>query len=196
MDTESRAYADRLVALELVWWKRLLNVQAPYQWNLRRRNLGRTLEIGCGVGRNLATLPAGSVGVDHNAASVQVARARGFHALTVDEFFASDEPALASFDALLIAHVIEHLSPASGQALLRDYLPRLRPGGRVFFICPQERGYSSDPTHVRWTTGEDLQDLAREVGLVPERWTSFPLPRAAGKAFRYNEFNLVAQKPA
>ena len=196
METDSRDYADRLVALEQVWWKRLLNVQAPYQWNLRRRNLGRTLEIGCGVGRNLATLPAGSVGVDHNVTSVEVARARGFRALTVDEFFASDEPELATFDALLIAHVIEHLSPASGLALLQDYLPRLRTGGTVFFICPQERGFSSDPTHIRWTTGEDLQDLACEVGLVPERWTSFPFPRAAGKAFRYNEFNLVARKPA
>lgn len=196
MDTEARDYADRLVALERVWWKRLLNVQAPYQWNLRRRNLGRTLEVGCGIGRNLASLPAGSVGVDHNVTSVEVARARGFHALTVDEFFASDDPDLASFDALLIAHVIEHMSPAAGVALVRDYLPRLRAGGRVFFICPQERGFSSDPTHVRWTTGEDLEDLAREVGLVPEGWTSFPLPRSAGKAFRYNEFNLVARKPA
>lgn len=195
MDTDSREYADRLVVLEQAWWKRLLNVQAPYQWNLRRRNLGRTLEIGCGVGRNLATLPAGSVGVDHNETSVKVARARGFRALTVDEFFASDEPELATFDALLIAHVIEHLSPSAGLGLLEDYLPRLRVGGMVFFICPQERGFSSDPTHVRWTTGEDLQDLAREVGLVPERWTSFPFPRAAGKAFRYNEFNLVARKP-
>src|SRR5919107_2840192 len=116
MDTEARDYADRLVALELVWWKRLLNVQAPYQWNLRRRNLGRTLEIGCGVGRNLATLPAGSVGGDHNATSVQVARARGFRALTVDDFFGSADPDLASFDALLVAHVIEHLSPADGLA--------------------------------------------------------------------------------
>jgi len=76
MNTDSRDYADRLVALEHVWWKRLLNVQAPYQWNLRRRKLGRTLEIGCGVGRNLATLPPGSVGVDHNETSVEVARAR------------------------------------------------------------------------------------------------------------------------
>jgi len=196
MNTDSRDYADRLVALEHVWWKRLLNVQAPYQWNLRRRKLGRTLEIGCGVGRNLATLPPGSVGVDHNETSVEVARARGFRALTVDEFFASDEPELATFDALLIAHVIEHLSPSAGLALLEDYLPRLRTGGTAFFICPQEAGFSSDPTHVRWTTGEDLQKLARLVGLVPEEWTSFPFPRAAGKAFRYNEFNLVARKPA
>ena len=195
MDTESRDYADRLMSLEQVWWKRLLNVQAPYQWNLRRRKLGRTLEIGCGVGRNLATLPAGSIGVDHNGTSVEMARARGFKAMTVEEFFASDDSDLTSFDSLLLAHVIEHLSPAEGLALVQDYLPRLRAGGTVLFICPQERGFASDPTHVRWTTGEDLQFLAREVGLLPQRWRSFPFPRPVGRVFRYNEFNLLARKP-
>ena len=65
-----------------VWWKRLLNVQAPYQWNLRRQHLGRTLDIGCGIGRNLPSLPPGSLGVDHNATSIATARARGLHAMT------------------------------------------------------------------------------------------------------------------
>ena len=35
--TESSEYADRLVDLQRVWWKRVLPVQAPYLWNLRRR---------------------------------------------------------------------------------------------------------------------------------------------------------------
>src|SRR5690349_17057220 len=59
-DTSGADYAARLHALQGKRWKRLLNVQAPYQWNLRRRHLGRTLEIGCGIGRNLASLGAGS----------------------------------------------------------------------------------------------------------------------------------------
>ena len=86
MGTASRAYADRLVALESVWWKRVLPVQAPYRWNLRRQRLGRTLDVGCGVGRNLATLGPGSVGVDHNATSVLIARGRGHQAFTVEGF--------------------------------------------------------------------------------------------------------------
>src|SRR5687767_14294594 len=32
-DTSSDEYAERLVALQGVWWKRALNVQAPYRWN-------------------------------------------------------------------------------------------------------------------------------------------------------------------
>jgi hypothetical protein len=72
----------------------------------------------------------------------------------------------------------------------------LRPGGKVFFVCPQERGYASDPTHVRFTDGEALRALARDVGLEPDDWFSFPFPRVTGKFFIYNEFCLLARKPS
>jgi 2-polyprenyl-3-methyl-5-hydroxy-6-metoxy-1,4-benzoquinol methylase len=193
-DTSGDDYARRLQAMQEVWWKKALNVQAPYQWNLRRQQLGRTLDVGCGIGRNLETLANGSVGVDHNAAAVQVARERGVTALTVEEWEHSDLRRPESFDGILLAHVIEHMDAEAGVALLRDYLPYLRPGGKVFFVCPQERGYASDPTHVRWTTGDDLVELARTVGLTPDPWFSFPFPRWAGKPFIYNEFCVVARK--
>jgi 2-polyprenyl-3-methyl-5-hydroxy-6-metoxy-1,4-benzoquinol methylase len=193
-DTSGEHYARRLQAMQDVWWKKALHVQAPYQWNLRRQQLGRTIDVGSGIGRNLETLASGSVGVDHNAAAVQVARERGVTALTVDEWEHSDLRRPESFDGILLAHVIEHLDADAGTALLRDYLPYLRPGGKVFLVCPQERGYASDPTHVRWTTGDDLVELARTVGLTPDPWSSFPFPRWAGKAFVYNEFCLLARK--
>ncbi len=193
-DTAGEDYARRLQAKQQVWWKKALNVQAPYQWNLRRQQLGRTLDVGCGIGRNLETLDPRSVGVDHNATAVEVARERGVTALTVAEWEVSDRRVPESFDGILLAHVIEHMSAAEGVALLEDYLPYLRPGGRVFFVCPQERGYASDPTHVRFTTGDDLAALARDVGLEPQPWFSFPFPRWAGKPFIYNEFCLLAVK--
>ena len=193
--TSGEDYARRLQAKQHVWWKRALNVQAPYRWNLRRQGLGRTLDIGCGIGRNLETLDPGSVGVDHNAHSVAVAREKGLTALTVAEWEHSRLRVPESFDGILLAHVIEHMSEAEGLDLLRDYLPYLRPGGKVFFVCPQERGYASDSTHVRFTTGDDLANLSREVGLQPHQWFSFPLPRWAGKPFLYNEFCLIASKP-
>jgi SAM-dependent methyltransferase len=194
-DTSGEDYARRLQAKQEVWWKKAFNVQAPYQWNLRRQGLGRTLDVGCGIGRNLENLEPGSVGVDHNAAAVQVARERGVTALTVEEWNNSELREPASFDGMLLAHVIEHMDAEAGAALMRDYLPYLRPGGKVFFLCPQERGYASDPTHVRFATGDDLVELSREVGLVPGSWFSFPFPRWAGKPFIYNEFCLVSTKP-
>jgi SAM-dependent methyltransferase len=195
-DTRGEDYARRLQAKEQVLWKRVLNVQAPYQRNIRRQGLGRTLEVGCGIGRNLATLAAGSVGVDHNAASIEIARSRGMVALTTAEWAESDLRVPESFDGILVAHVIEHMPAEEGEQVMRSYLPYLRPGGKVFFICPQERGYASDPTHVRWTTGQDLEDLSRALGLQPEPWRSFPFPRWAGKPFVYNEFHVLATKPA
>src|SRR3989337_1898945 len=76
-DTSSDEYAERLVERQRVWWKRALNVQAPYRWNLRRLGLGRVLDVGCGIGRNLAALDGNGVGVDHNKSCVPVVRSLG-----------------------------------------------------------------------------------------------------------------------
>ena len=194
-DTSGPDYTARLRDKSSRRWKQVLDVQAPYRWNLRRQNLGRTVDIGCGIGRNLHALPPGSVGVDHNVTSVAMAREAGLDAMTVEEWRASDLSRSGAFDALLLAHVIEHMSYDEAVGLMADYLPALRPGGKVFFICPQEKGYASDATHVSWTTGADLARLARAVGLRPEAPHSFPFPRILGRVFTYNEFTLLAHRP-
>src|SRR5262245_23003693 len=101
--TEGPEYTERLRRLEGVRWKRMLRVRAPYVWNLRRLRLGRTLEVGCGVGRLLVHLDASSVGVDHNPTSVEQARLRGLTAYTVDEFMASGHATPDGFDTVLAA---------------------------------------------------------------------------------------------
>jgi SAM-dependent methyltransferase len=194
--TANADYAERLNRLQNKRWKKLLNVQAPYRFNLRRMKLGRTLDVGCGNGRNLSYLPAGSVGVDHNPHLVAAARQRGCTAYSTEEFFADQAlSAPGSFDAMLAAHLIEHLTPAEAREVIRSYLPLIRPGGWVVFITPQERGYASDPTHVAFTDQQALRELDRDLGLMPVKQYSFPLPRIAGKLFIYNEFNHIALVP-
>lgn len=193
-DTRNSQYAERLQAKAQTPWKRLLPVQAPYRWNLRRQHLGRTLDVGCGIGRNLEILPMGSIGVDHNEEAVKVARTRGLTAYTVDEWQTMEAAFAETFDSLLIAHVIEHMARASAQKLLDQYLPFLRRGGKVFLICPQERGFASDPTHVQFTTDEDLTVLATRAGLKPIAKFSFPFPHSMGRLFTYNEFCVLAVK--
>ena len=193
--TEAESYARRLERTQQVWWKRVLPVQLPYRWNLRRQDLGRTLDVGCGLGRNLFTLPGGSLGVDHNERAVEVARSRGLAAVTVEEFELTASEELGRFDSILLAHIIEHLTPGDAEALVAHYLPYLKPGGKVFFVCPQERGYRSDPTHVWFAQSHELEDLCRRVGLVPVRSFSFPFPRILGKAFIYNETCVLASAP-
>ncbi len=195
MSTNTPDYAERLRRKQTLWWKRLLHVQAPYHWNLRRQGLGRTLDVGCGIGRNLGVLSPGSVGVDHNADSVGLARSMGYNAYTVKEFLAGDLAVAGAFDGLLVAHVIEHLEREEALQVLRDYLPFVRPGGRVFLVCPQERGYASDPTHVWFAQDSELRELVGALGLQLARSFSFPFPRRAGKLFIYNEFCVAATVP-
>jgi SAM-dependent methyltransferase len=194
--TDAPAYAERLRTLEGARWKRWLDVQAPYRWNVRRLDLGRTLDVGCGLGRNLAHLGGDGVGVDHNAASVAVARERGFEAYTSDEFPTSPAAVPGSFESLLLAHVVEHMTEADAVALLRTYLPYLRPGGKVVVITPQERGYATDATHVRFCGFDEVAALCAEVGLTVVNRFSFPFPRAAGRVFPYNEFVTLARSSA
>ena len=193
--TSREDYADRLLRLETKGWKRALDVQRPYRWNLKRQELGRTLDVGCGIGRNLAALSADSLGVDHNAQSVELARERGYRAVTAEQFSA-EPPPLESFDSMLLAHVVEHMTVDEARQLIRSYLPYLRPGGRVMLICPQRRGFATDATHVQFFDLPALRALARSLGLVVTREYSFPLPQQAGRVFAYNEYCLVAVRPA
>lgn len=176
-------------------WKRVLDVQAPYRRNLRRVGLGRTLEIGCGIGRNLLHLPTGSVGVDHNPSSVASCLARGLTAYTSEDFAVSPDARSAGYDGLLIAHVLEHIDTATADQLLQTYLPYVRPGGLVHLITPQQRGFRSDPTHVRYVDDVELASFAGRHGLEVRRSWSFPFPRVLGRVFTYNEFNVTAQVP-
>jgi SAM-dependent methyltransferase len=194
--TQDAAYAERLARLGGARWKQALNVQAPYRWNLRRLGLGDTLDVGCGIGRNLVALSLGSLGVDHNPHSVEIARQRGLTAYEPAEFHAlAAQRYRRHFDSLLLAHVIEHLTPESAGTLLAEYLPYLRPGATLALICPQEAGYRSDPTHVTFTDFDQMRAFAGRFGAHVTRELSFPFPRPVGRVFRYNEFVLLARLP-
>ncbi|TVT03577.1 class I SAM-dependent methyltransferase [Amycolatopsis bartoniae] len=194
--TDGADYTDRLVRLEQPLWKRLLDVQAPYRRNVRRLfGTREVLDVGCGLGRNLAHLAPRGVGVDHNEHSVEVCRQRGLTAFTTEEFGETEYATPGRFGGLLAAHLIEHLPRADAVKVLAGYVDYLAPGARVVFICPQERGYATDSTHVEFTDFDGLADVARQLGLTVEERRSFPFPRFAGKFFPYNEFVLVASKP-
>lgn len=180
------AYAARLAGLQGARWKRLLDVQRPYRWNLRRLNPGRTLDVGCGVGRNLAHLGPGSVGVDPNPSCVAAARAAGFAA-----FAPADLPE-GRFDSLLFSHVLEHVDDPA--ALVVEYLPLLNRGGRVIAMTPQEAGHRSDSTHVALLDFDRLGEVMAACGLKVARAYSFPFPRWMGPIFTYNEFVVTAER--
>lgn len=188
-------YAVQLKARSSRLWKRLLDVQAPYRWNLRRLRAGYVLDLGCGFGRNLAHLDGRGVGVDANPGCVALARAAGLVAYDVDAFASSPEAKTGTFDTLLVSHVIEHVGLEAGAALVGDYLRYLKPGGRVVLITPQEAGYAADHTHVEFINDGKLHALAARLGLAVDRSYAFPFPRFVGRLFRYNEFVVTARLP-
>lgn len=190
--TESSDYTQRLARLETSGIKRLLPTQAPYRWNLKRLRLGRVLDVGCGLGRNLLNCAPESVGVDHNETSVATCRERGLTAYTPDELTGAPECGPGSFDSLLCAHVLEHMDEALANSVLEQYLPLVKRGGSVVLITPQEAGYKTDATHVRFVDFEGLREHAEKTGLTVDRTYSFPFARSVGRLFPYNEFVLVA----
>lgn len=195
-DTKELAYKSRLVNAD-IWWKRLLDVQRPYRANLKRLGLKNVLDVGCGIGRNLTNLQklgVSAIGVDHNEHSVAEARARGHEAVTTAEFVPRFAQNHEHFDAILISHVLEHMSLSEAVELLKFYVLYLKPGGQLVAITPQEAGYKTDPTHVNFVDLDALQGAMMEVGLRFEKGYSFPFPRWVGKFFPYNEFIAVGRK--
>lgn len=77
--------------------------------------------------------------------------------------------------------------------LVHDYLPYVKPGGKVIVIVPQRAGYASDETHVNFLDSHDVTDLLKACGLKITRTYSFPFPKAMGRVFRHNETVVVAR---
>jgi SAM-dependent methyltransferase len=194
-DTRDREYTERLLRLQRAPWKRWLDVQAPYRWNLRRLRPGFTLEVGCGIGRNLEHLRGHGVGLDHNPHSVAAARGFGLRAFTPEEFRDSSWAQPGRFDSLLLSHVAEHMTRPELVALLAEHLRFVRAGGQLILITPQEVGFQSDPSHVEFLDHRALRGVVEELGLRVTRELSFPFPRPLGRIFIYNEFVSVGEKP-
>lgn len=195
--TRSADYAERLTRQQTARWKRWLNVQAPFRWNLRRLDPGFTLDIGCGIGRNLKHLRGRGVGVDTNESCLRVARTRGLTVFTPEAFRNSAEyNRPGRFDTILLAHVAEHMREDEVVPVLQQYEGLLRSNGKLILIAPQEAGFRSDPTHVVLMDFERLTRISDRLGFELERAFSFPFPRWAGRLFTYNEFVVVSRKPA
>lgn len=95
----------------------------------------RVLDVGCGEGRLLARLQDlgwTCVGQDVDPQAVAAARQRGL-AVTEGDLLAQRYPD-ASFDAIVLSHVIEHVHDPGLH--LRECLRVMRPGGRLVLLTP------------------------------------------------------------
>ena len=191
---EEQEYVSRLIGISNKRFKTFLQPINPYRIGLKQWVKGNCLEVGCGIGRNLGYLGnPHNLGIDINEHAVTKSRALGHHAITV-ETFESTRASLPKFDNLLFSHVLEHMDRASSTELVQSYLPALSESGAICIICPQERGFASDPTHVEFMNIEKLTSVIEECGLFVHRSFSYPFPKMFGKLFIYNEFVIIAKR--
>ncbi len=59
-------------------------------------------------------------------------------------------------------------------------------------ICPQQRGFRTDPTHTEFLDDAALAGVVADLGARLDAQRSFPFPRPAGRVFPHNEFVTVA----
>jgi len=190
MDNED--YALRLQQISKKRYKRLLKPINPYRMNLRRLVRGNCLEVGCGIGRNLGYLDnPNNVGIDLNTYALDVAKSLG-HTVMLNSDLRSDVQYLSAFDNLLFSHVLEHMNQESATQLIQDYLPYLNKTGKIVIICPQQRGFNSDPSHVEFMDFEKLSAIVSRCDMKVISASSHPLPLVFSKAFIYNEFVVTA----
>jgi len=145
---------------------------------------GRLLDVGCGSGAALAIMRSMGwqvEGVDLDPRAVEVARGLGIDARvgTVESQHYPD----ASFDAIMMSHLIEHvLDPAS---VIAECHRILRPGGRLGITTPnaESRGHGhfrerwrglEPPRHVQLFTTRSLTRLVKHAGFKTERLATSP----------------------
>ncbi len=192
--TQEKEYADYLVNAQNSGWKSRIDVQKPYRKKLQSLSLGKTLDIGCGIGRNLKALPIGSVGIDHNKFMVEYLTQNGYKAFTNSSFKKSKFAKTNYFNSLLFAHIIEHMSINESKKMILEYMKYLKRGGNIVIICPQKKGFSKDSTHIQFHNIDSIKDLLNDIGLQIKISQSFPLPEKFGSIFAPNEYWVIAKK--
>ncbi len=136
---------------------------------------GRYLDVGCGLGDMVAKVGALGMraeGVEVSEVAVAIARARGlevFHGRLQDAGFPD-----ASFDALSMFHVLEHIHDPVD--LLRACGPLLKPDGELLVVVPnidctlsrmlKDKWFHVDvPRHLHHFTPESLRAASGRAGL-------------------------------
>ncbi len=167
---------DRFLALPVCLLPTLRQqVLATGLMHLRGERIGRLLEIGCGGGTFLAgmrDLGWEVEGIDFDPVAVDGARRR--YGLEVRHgLFEDEDYPLDHFDAIVMSHVIEHVSDPL--ALLAKCRRILRPSGRLVLLTPniESLGHSrfgsswvhlDPPRHLHLFSLATLREMAERSG--------------------------------
>jgi len=137
------------------------------------------VDVGCGNGELLASLPSANViGFDYSFPGLVHARDRNADAnvacARADRLPLPNE----SIDAVVAQHVIEHMPDVD--AAIREWRRVLRPHGVLLLLTPNasfaDPSIFDDPTHVRLFRARDLRDVVVRAGLFVSELRTLGLP--------------------
>ncbi len=175
-------------------------VRKLYLRKARSHLRGKTVDIGCGVGELLATLPEGSKGLEYNRDTVDYCQSKGmdveWYDGYADNWQLSPIAGNSSFQSAIISHVLEHFDEP--MTILERILEGCQSKGieRVLVIVPGRAGYGSDPTHVTFV---DRPMLETRVNAIPgwrvEAAEFFPGNfRSIGDRFTHHELQFLISR--
>jgi 2-polyprenyl-3-methyl-5-hydroxy-6-metoxy-1,4-benzoquinol methylase len=175
----------------------------------RMTSLERHLDIGCGPGTFIGTLPDNrhdSLGVDIASSQIAYANAtyggpgKAFLSIPAGRLLLDDN----SFDVVTAIELIEHLTHCRALALLREALRILRPGGQLLVSTPNYAsswplveklvsrfgGIDYSKQHIAHYRRRRLHDLLAEANVVDIRVEGYMLaaPFAAAVSWRLADF--------
>lgn len=148
----------------------------------------RVLDVGCSFGHCLVHFGPGSVGLDNVPEHVAFCRSLGLDARLADVEAGGAELEDASFDAIWISDILEHLD--APRPLIRRLAPKLKPSGRLVLymtVLPRSRlarrafagrGFFDADVHHYQFTLETARYLVERAGLVVEEVVPHTVPRA------------------
>ncbi len=132
--------------------------------------LGRTLDVGCGIGDMLRFHP-GTIGVDINPMNIAYCRQDGLDAVVMAPDVLPFEP--QAFDSVVLDNVLEHI--ANPAPLLAEVHRVLRPGGVFVVGVPGQRGYASDDDHKVFYNERMLIQCVTATGFIAVKCLHTPL---------------------
>lgn len=165
-----------------------------FRWSFARRFISAkdsVLEIGCGEEKPLSKILTGGaaahvkhyVGVDLNKLKPSNSQRLDFYG----EFdFTKRHKELikthGEFDVVVHYEVIEHMSVAHGQKLLKAALACLKPGGVMLMSTPCYDGKRHAANHIHEYTVPELQKMTEKAGFkVEDRYGTFMDIKHIGK---------------
>jgi SAM-dependent methyltransferase len=154
---------------------------------LSRHLIGRTLDVGCGIG-DMLVYRRNTVGVDINPHTVKYCRARGAeaHLMNVDELpFGRGE-----FDSVLMDNVLEHI--LEPERLLAEVRRVLVARGRLLIGVPGSKGWSSDPDHKVRYDEDSLASTGHRHGFRLLETFHTPLWRSAWMDRKLRQYCIYA----